>query len=154
MSNGKVTLHDIFEINSRIEAKLDKCSLDCNPSLPSQVDTPFQKTSAGSSFVTYVSSEGIGNIAIQVTLPETPRYDDGAPLLVYVSTFFTPQQPAFDTSFLDITKLGLIIADLQMDPMAGLAIYYAYHLNCVREVIVIISIMNLIIIIIICFFCY
>ncbi|MBI5002104.1 hypothetical protein HZC31_01850 [Candidatus Woesearchaeota archaeon] len=89
-----------------IEAKLDKCSLDCGTSAPSQMDTLSQKTSAGHSFVTYISSEGIGNIVVQVTLPEIPRYDEGAPLLVFVSTFFTPKEPVFDTEFIDVTKLG------------------------------------------------
>lgn len=70
--------------------------------------TQIATTKAGESFVTYVDSSGIGNIAVKVTLPETPRYADGAPIIVYVSTFFTPGEPDFDTSFLDVTKMGFI----------------------------------------------
>lgn len=42
-------------------------------------------------FVTYVHSVGIGDIAIRVTLPEEQRYEEGAPVIVYTPTFFTPQ---------------------------------------------------------------
>lgn len=58
--------------------------------------------------MTYVDSAGIGKIALKVTLPATARYGDGAPILVYVSTFFTPGDPKFDISFLDVTNLGFI----------------------------------------------
>ena len=91
-----------------IEAKKGLCPEDCaeEPQLPSAAEQQYTLTPADDSFVAYVPSQGIGNIAVQVTLPETPRYDDGAPLLVYISTFFTPQEPVFDTEFTDITKLG------------------------------------------------
>jgi len=39
--------------------------------------------------VTYITSEGIGRIAIAVRSPNTPRYDEGAPVVVNVSGFFT-----------------------------------------------------------------
>lgn len=38
-----------------------------------------------------------------------------------------------------ITKLGKIIADLQVDPMQGLSIYFGYQLGCAKEIIAIIS---------------
>lgn len=41
-----------------------------------------------------------------------------------------------------ITDLGLIIADLQMDPMEGIAIVIGYRLNCFREIISIIAMIN------------
>lgn len=41
-----------------------------------------------------------------------------------------------------ISDLGKIIADLQLDPMHGLALYHAYRLNCAREVIAIISVID------------
>ena len=98
-----------------VETKKGLCPEDCSASeqlqrpSDSQISLPLDyasPTAAGSSFVAYIPSQGIGNIAVQVTLPETPRYDAGAPLVVYISTFFTPQQPAFDTSFTEVTQLG------------------------------------------------
>lgn len=96
-----------------IEAKKGLCPEDCTAkprSSSAPQSTPqeslFSVTPAGTSFLTFVPSQGIGNIAVQVTLPETPRYDEGAPLIVYISTFFTPQEPIFDTSFTEITALG------------------------------------------------
>lgn len=40
------------------------------------------------------------------------------------------------------TNLGKIIGELQVDPMQGLSIYYAYQLGCVKEVIAIFSIID------------
>lgn len=86
------------------------CPEDCGTGTTESTTstTTTTKTEPGESFVTYIDSAGIGNIAVKVTLPETPRYTGGAPILVYISTFFTPQEPAFDTTFTDITKLGFI----------------------------------------------
>lgn len=44
----------------------------------------------------------------------------------------------------NISHFGKIIAQLPTEPMAGVAIYYAYKLNCVREVIMIISLCEVI----------
>ena len=41
-----------------------------------------------------------------------------------------------------ISDLGKIISNLQLDPMQGLAVYYAYQLNCAKEVIAIISVID------------
>ena len=41
-----------------------------------------------------------------------------------------------------LTPLGKIVYNLRMDPMEALTIYCAYHLNCVKEVIAIISMIN------------
>jgi HrpA-like RNA helicase len=41
-----------------------------------------------------------------------------------------------------ISKLGLTIANLQVDPMQGLSIYYGYQLGCVKEVIAIMSMID------------
>jgi len=40
--------------------------------------------------LTTVESAGIGRIAVRLTLPERPRYPEGAPLVVQVPTFATP----------------------------------------------------------------
>lgn len=50
----------------------------------------------GERFVTYVETTGVGKVAVQVTLPERSRYDDGAPIIIMTPTFFTMGQPSFD----------------------------------------------------------
>ena len=37
---------------------------------------------------TYIPSQGIGNIAVRIECPVSPRYPDGAPIVVEVSTWF------------------------------------------------------------------
>ncbi|NIS80772.1 MAG: hypothetical protein GTO14_11315 [Anaerolineales bacterium] len=76
------------------------------PSDRPQVEESGPLASPGEQFVTSVTSEGIGQIAIQVTLPENVRYSDGAGVVVLISTYFTPargfqQEP-------DVNQLGLI----------------------------------------------
>lgn len=39
---------------------------------------------------TYIPSNGIGNIALQIEYPARPRYPEGAPVVVEVSTWFVP----------------------------------------------------------------
>ncbi len=51
--------------------------------------------SAGTSFVTTVTTEGIGEILLQVNLPESARYKEGAPIIVNVPTFYTPEISGF-----------------------------------------------------------
>ena len=41
-----------------------------------------------------------------------------------------------------LTKLGIVVSELQVDPMEALCIYAGHHLNCVKEVIAIISMIN------------
>jgi hypothetical protein len=45
----------------------------------------------GSQVVTHIESAGIGRIAVRVEAPAEPRYPDGAPVVVEVSTWFTDQ---------------------------------------------------------------
>ena len=45
-------------------------------------------TPAGGTRITYVNSPGIGDIAVCLELPEKPRYPEGAPIVVEVSTWF------------------------------------------------------------------
>ena len=40
-------------------------------------------------WITFVESPGIGRIAVHIQQPETPRYEDGAPVVINVSGFFT-----------------------------------------------------------------
>jgi hypothetical protein len=45
-------------------------------------------TPAGGTRIVYVNSAGVGDIAVRVELPEKPRYPEGAPIVVEVSTWF------------------------------------------------------------------
>ncbi|MDO8754919.1 MAG: hypothetical protein Q7J80_13565, partial [Anaerolineales bacterium] len=81
------------------------------PSVAGDIATPDQSgsaklTQAGEKFITFIKSEGIGNIAVEVTLPEKARYPEGAGIVVEVQTFLT-ERTGFYTS-LDATKIGLI----------------------------------------------
>jgi hypothetical protein len=59
--------------------------------------------------ITYVDSPGIGNIVVRIQPPETPRYSEGAPIVVEAQTFFTPSS-GFNSS-LDATIIGAISVD-------------------------------------------
>lgn len=63
--------------------KTGNASWGCHPN-GTCVSTP-----AGGERITYMNAEGIGPIAVRITLPQTPRYADGAPIVVNVNTFFT-----------------------------------------------------------------
>lgn len=71
-----------------------------------QSAAPASIAQAGDSFITYVPSEGIGDIAVQVALPEQPRYAQGAGIVVEVGTYLTPN-PQFFAS-VDANAIGLI----------------------------------------------
>lgn len=67
---------------------------------------------AGAIFETWIESEGIGSILVQVQLPQEARYDEGAPILIYVPTFFTPDTEGFqqiagatDEGFIQMTLM-------------------------------------------------
>lgn len=64
------------------------------------------RTPAGGQLTTYVESAGIGDIAVQVTLPEQPRYPEGAGIVIEVNTFLTPKNGFY--SSLDVPAVGLI----------------------------------------------
>ncbi len=59
---------------------------------------PREEAAAGTTFTTTIESDGIGSILVQVILPSAPRYADGAPIVVAVPTFFTPERPGFQTA--------------------------------------------------------
>ena len=68
---------------------------------------PDTKTyGAGETFIAYVPSES-GDIAVQITVPQTARYSDGAPVLVYTPVFFTSERQ-FESNF-DAAALGMIL---------------------------------------------
>lgn len=80
------------------------------PQISTEQEKPpaMKQIPAGESFVTHVESEGIGKVAVQVTLPEEPRYKkDGAPVVVAIQTFFTTAA-GFDRNMVGLTDQGLI----------------------------------------------
>lgn len=67
---------------------------------------PERIASPGESFTTFIDSPGIGDIALQISLPQQARYADGAGIVVEVNTFLTPKTD-FYTS-VDANQIGLI----------------------------------------------
>lgn len=87
----------------------DLCPQDCPEGEAESVvkeSSSTEVTPAGGSFITYVSVEGIGDVAVQVILPMQARYEDGAGVVVEVSTFLTGSGDFYHS--LDATPLGLI----------------------------------------------
>ncbi len=75
--------------------------------LPDAVETPPEQTyGPGEEFVTHVNSKGIGEVAILVSIPEVPRYPEGAPIIFDVSTWFAGLV-GFHDKF-DATAIGAI----------------------------------------------
>ncbi len=65
-----------------------------------------QASLSGKTLTTYITSEGIGKIAVLVAYPEKPRFPEGAGVVVIVSPFFT-EVDGFTTEP-DFTSIGLI----------------------------------------------
>ena len=84
----------------------------------------FTPTPAGGELITYVDSPGIGEIAVRLRVPETPRYPEGATIVINVATFFTPRS-GFGASYnqLPDTMIGAIEAAIlwpgEDDPITG-----------------------------------
>ena len=72
-------------------------------------------------FTTYIPSEGIGDIAVRVTLPDEPRYKEGAPVVVYTPTFFTPENKFGKADW--VNEQGFILVEFIwpgiQDPQVG-----------------------------------
>ncbi len=68
-------------------------------------------TAAGKTFETTARVDEIGDILLQVALPESARYADGAPVVVTVPTCFTPDQTGFHP-FAEAQKNGMISVTL------------------------------------------
>ncbi|MBL91347.1 MAG: hypothetical protein CMH56_05985 [Myxococcales bacterium] len=64
------------------------------------------KTPAGGIRVLHIRNDADERIAIKITYPEQARYDDGAPVVVNVSTFFTNNFGFYKD--LDAEKIGAI----------------------------------------------
>lgn len=84
------------------------------PFIPSQKNPTSNSATiaaAGTTFETTVNTDGIGEILVQIKLPQSARYNDGAPIVVNVPTFFTPELTGFHPLD-DLTKNGVIAISL------------------------------------------
>jgi len=61
----------------------------------SDVSDAENREGPGGTVYTKIAVAEVGELAVRIRLPKEPRYDSGAPLVVYVPTFFTPDQKAF-----------------------------------------------------------
>ena len=77
----------------------------------------------GEELLTFVQSEGIGRIAVRVETPRTPRFPEGAPVVVEVSGWFTLYEGIRRVN--DVTKIGAISVSFlwpgKSDPKYGVA---------------------------------
>jgi hypothetical protein len=80
----------------------------------------FTPTPAGGDLVTYVDSGG-DRIAVRIEVPSQPRYLEGAPVVVGVSTWFTPKSGFHRVN--DTTQIGAITVSYlwpeRVDPATG-----------------------------------
>ena len=76
---------------------------------------------AGSELITYIYTSGVGKIAVKIKLPEVPRYPEGAPVVVEVSTWFVYFVGFHMVN--DVTEIGAISVSYlwpeRMDPESG-----------------------------------
>jgi hypothetical protein len=68
----------------------------------------IEKAGASDTKFTYVQSPGVGRIAVRLRTPETPRYPEGAPVVVNVCNFFTYHSGFGPPNQLESTELGAI----------------------------------------------
>lgn len=54
-----------------------------------------EREGPGGTAYTSLLVEEVGNVAVRIRVPEKPRYESGAPVVVSIPTFFTPDQKAF-----------------------------------------------------------
>jgi hypothetical protein len=86
------------------------------------------RTKPGDFFVTHIYSPENGNIAVRIDLPVSPRYTEGAPVVVMASTWFVEKYTAETVGFhlvYDPTAVGAIsVTHLwpgKTDPETGIA---------------------------------
>lgn len=87
----KKTLLVLFSLSLLANA----CASSETDSVNSSLSQNIPSHSAGTVFTTNIESEGTGEIAIQVQLPQDARYESGAPVFVYIPTSFTPDRTGF-----------------------------------------------------------
>lgn len=82
-----------------------------NPTTSPTPTAPADVASAGETFQTTVSVDGIGEILLQVGIPAAARHAEGAPVVVTVPTYFTPETSGFHP-FAELTENGIISVTL------------------------------------------
>jgi hypothetical protein len=73
------------------------------------IEEPAEVFMSDEMVITHVHSEGIGDVVVRLQLPETPRYPEGAPIVVSISGFFVPFVGFHES--LDTTQIGAIKVD-------------------------------------------
>ena len=85
-----------------------------------RVQGVFTPTPAGGELVTYVDSDG-DDIAVRIEVPLQPRYPEGAPVVIEVSTWFTPKSGFHRVN--ETTRIGAITVSYlwpeRVDPATG-----------------------------------
>ena len=85
-----------------------------------RVQGVFTPTPAGGELITYVDSGG-DRIAVRIEVPLQPRYPEGAPVVVEVSTWFVPKQGFHRVN--ETTQIGAITVSYlwpeRVDPDSG-----------------------------------
>ena len=100
-------LAGIYQMADRMHARSEANETDATEEAPSVGSVAIEDTDDRvGGWITFVQSEGIGRIAVHVQAPETPRFHDGAPVVVNVSGFFTGSS-GFDYE-LDPDALGCV----------------------------------------------
>jgi len=98
------------------------------PRLSWELPGNLKKALPGETMITYVHSPENGNIAVRIKLPQSPRYPEGAPVVVVASTWFvskyTPRFVSFDVKY-DPTEVGAVFVTYlwpgKKDPETGAA---------------------------------
>ncbi len=96
----------IYEMADRAHAATTRATGNPESQLITWLDTDPRV----GGWITHVESEGLGRIAVHIRAPRTPRYQEGAPVIINVSGFFTAP-PGFSH---------------QLDPDAIGAVYVTY----------------------------
>ena len=84
------------------------CTRQSNTNTPAGTRTP---TAPGDFLITHIHCPENGKIAVRVDLPETPRYPEGAPVVVMASTWFVEKYDVKAVGFYseyDPTAIGAI----------------------------------------------
>jgi hypothetical protein len=81
------------------------CAVSCccgtGSSLPDMDNTvkPASRAQPGEFTITYINSPENGNIAVRIDVPEKPRYEEGAPIVVVASTWFVDKYNEDEVEF-------------------------------------------------------
>lgn len=91
MIKNKIKLFSLFLIISSLTLLLLSCSVDQEvESLDNESKDKLNYNE--NELITFIEVDGIGEVAIKLTLPDEPKFEDGAPIVVDVSTFLTGEK--------------------------------------------------------------